>query len=30
VTATMGKPTVLGQSTGNGAVILVIRPSMAR
>ena len=29
VTATMGKPTVLGQSTGNGAVILVIRPSVA-
>lgn len=30
VTGTMGKPTVLGQSTGNGAVILVIRPSLAQ
>lgn len=29
VTGTMGKPTVLGQSTGNGAVILVIRPTLA-
>ena len=28
VTGTMGKPTLLGQSTGNGAVILVIRPSL--
>lgn len=30
VTGTLGKPTVLGQSTGNGAVILVVRPSLAR
>jgi hypothetical protein len=30
VTGTMGKPTVLGQSTGNGAIILVIRPSVAK
>lgn len=30
VTTTMGKPTVLGQSAGNGAVILVIRPSIVR
>lgn len=30
ITGTIGKPTVLGQSTGNGAVILVIRPSVAR
>ncbi len=29
VTGTIGKPTVLGQSTGDGAVILVIRPSLA-
>ena len=28
VTATMGKPVVLGQSTKNGAVILVITPSL--
>ena len=30
VTGTIGKPTVVGQSTGNGAIILVIRPSVAR
>lgn len=29
VTATLGKPMVLGQSTKNGAVILVIRPGLA-
>jgi hypothetical protein len=29
VTASIGKPTVLGQSTGNGAVILVIRAAPA-
>ena len=29
VTGVIGKPTVLGQSTGTGAVILVIRPSLA-
>jgi hypothetical protein len=29
VTATMGKTVVLGQSSGTGALILVIRPSMA-
>jgi hypothetical protein len=29
VTAEMGKPVVLGQSVGNGAIILVIRPSLA-
>ena len=29
VTGILGKPTVLGQSVGNGAVILVIRPSLA-
>ena len=28
VTATIGKPTVLGQSTGDGAIILVIRPTL--
>ena len=28
VTGIIGKPTVLGQSMGNGAVILVIRPSL--
>jgi len=30
VTGTIGKPTVIGQSTGNGAIILVIRPSIAK
>jgi type II secretory pathway component GspD/PulD (secretin) len=30
VTATLGKPVVLGQSTGNGATILIITPSLAR
>lgn len=30
VTGTLDKPTVLGQSTADGAVILVIRPSIAR
>ena len=30
VTGTIGKPTVVGQSTGKGAVILVIRPSVVR
>ena len=29
ITGTIGKPTVLGQSTGKGALILVIRPSLA-
>ncbi|HEX6559630.1 MAG TPA: secretin N-terminal domain-containing protein [Longimicrobiales bacterium] len=29
VTATLGKPMVLGQSTRSGAIILVIRPSLA-
>lgn len=29
VTGTIGRPIVLGQSTGNGAIILVIRPSVA-
>jgi hypothetical protein len=29
VTASIGKPTVLGQSTGNGAIILVIRAAPA-
>ncbi|HEX6259630.1 MAG TPA: hypothetical protein VFZ51_03175 [Woeseiaceae bacterium] len=29
VTATLGKPVVLGQSTAGGAIILVIRPSVA-
>ncbi|MGQ0813735.1 MAG: hypothetical protein ACT4O1_04650 [Gemmatimonadota bacterium] len=29
VTATIGKPVVLGQSGGGGAIILVIRPSLA-
>jgi hypothetical protein len=29
VTAEMGKPVVLGQSVGSGAIILVIRPSLA-
>lgn len=28
VTGTIGKPTVIGQSTGEGAIILVIRPSL--
>ena len=30
VTGVVGRPTVLGQSTGNGALIVVIRPSLAR
>jgi type II secretory pathway component GspD/PulD (secretin) len=30
VTATLGKPVVLGQSTGNGATILIITPTLAR
>jgi hypothetical protein len=30
ITGTIGKPTVIGQSTGNGAIILVIRPSLAK
>jgi len=30
VTGTVGKPTVLGQSTSKGAVILVIRPSLVK
>lgn len=30
ITGTIGKPTVLGQSTNQGAVILVIRPSIAK
>jgi hypothetical protein len=30
VTGTVGKPTVLGQSTSKGAVILVIRPSVVK
>ena len=30
VTGTIGKPTVLGQSTNQGAIILVIRPSIAK
>jgi hypothetical protein len=29
VTATMNKPVVLGQSSGAGAIILIIRPSLA-
>jgi hypothetical protein len=30
VTGTIGRPTVIGQSTGAGAIILVMRPSVAR
>jgi hypothetical protein len=30
ITGTIGKPTVLGQSTNQGAVILVIRPAIAK
>ena len=30
ITGTVGKPTVLGQSTNQGAIILVIRPSIAK
>lgn len=30
VTGTIGKPTVLGQSTNEGAIILVVRPALAR
>jgi hypothetical protein len=30
ITGTIGKPTVLGQSTNQGAIILVIRPSIAK
>jgi hypothetical protein len=30
VTATIGKPTVLGQTTNQGAVILVVRPALAK
>lgn len=30
VTTTIGKPTVLGQSTNEGAIILVVRPSVAK
>ena len=30
VTGTIGKPTVLGQSTSDGAIILVVRPSIAK
>jgi hypothetical protein len=30
ITGTIGKPTVLGQSTSQGAIILVIRPSIAQ
>jgi hypothetical protein len=29
VTATVGKPVVLGQSTETGAIILVLRPTIA-
>jgi hypothetical protein len=30
VTGTIGKPTVLGQSTNDGAIILVLRPTIAK
>lgn len=30
VTATIGKPVVLGQTTGDGAMILVVRPTIAK
>lgn len=30
ITGTVGKPTVLGQSTNSGAIILVVRPSIAQ
>jgi hypothetical protein len=30
VTGTLGRPTVLGQSTGAGAIIVVIRPALAK
>lgn len=29
ITATMGKPVVLGQSAGDGAIILILRPELA-
>jgi hypothetical protein len=30
ITATLGKPVVLGQSTGDGAIILIITPTLAQ
>ena len=30
VTGVIGKPVVLGQSTGSGAIILIMTPSIAR